>query len=118
MPVEWGVVVSNEGPAAPRPRAILCYVEIPAVDVHQSANFYEKVFGWNIRHRETDRPSFDDAPERVSGAWAFCRISGWTALKKLWSGLRPKADTWWKRSIPTNPAARAGSRPSAIRRET
>jgi predicted enzyme related to lactoylglutathione lyase len=73
MPVEWGVVVSNEGPAAPRPRAILCYVEIPAVDVHQSANFYEKVFGWNIRHRETDRPSFDDAPGRVSGAWVTGR---------------------------------------------
>jgi predicted enzyme related to lactoylglutathione lyase len=50
-----------------RPR--FCFMEIPAVDVHQSADFYEKVFGWNIRHRETARPSFDDATGNVSGAW-------------------------------------------------
>ena len=35
--------------------------------------FYEKVFGWNIRHRETGRPSFDDATGNISGAWVTGR---------------------------------------------
>jgi predicted enzyme related to lactoylglutathione lyase len=47
----------------------LCYLEIPALDVHTSAAFYERVFGWNIRFRDTDRPSFDDTTGEVSGAW-------------------------------------------------
>jgi len=55
----------------PQPR--ICYLEIPAVDVHQSAVFYENVFGWNIRHRDTARPSFDDASGNVSGAWVTGR---------------------------------------------
>src|SRR6266700_95904 len=50
----------------PHPR--LCYLEIPAADPHKSADFYEAVFGWKIRHRETERPSFDD-PSGVSGAF-------------------------------------------------
>ena len=54
-----------------RPR--LCYLEIPAVDARQSVAFYEKVFGWNIRHRDSDHPSFDDATGDVSGAWATGR---------------------------------------------
>jgi len=55
----------------PRPR--FCYLEIPAMDPHQSAAFYERVFGWNIRHRDTSRPSFDDATGYVSGAWVTGR---------------------------------------------
>ncbi len=51
----------------------LCYWEIPARDVHQSAAFYERVFGWNIRFRETDRPSFDDTTCEVTGAWVLDR---------------------------------------------
>ena len=47
----------------------VCYLEIPARDVHASARFYERVFGWNIRARDTDRPSFDDTTGQVSGAW-------------------------------------------------
>jgi predicted enzyme related to lactoylglutathione lyase len=47
----------------------LCYLEIPALDVHEAASFYESAFGWNIRFRETDRPSFDDTTGEVSGAW-------------------------------------------------
>lgn len=50
----------------PSPR--FCYIEIPATDPHKSAGFYEKVFGWNIRHRSSDQPSFDD-PSGVSGAF-------------------------------------------------
>jgi predicted enzyme related to lactoylglutathione lyase len=73
-PKEWGATVvhaTHRYHQLPTPR--LCYLEIPAVDVHQSANFYEKVFGWNIRHRESSRPSFDDATGDVSGAWVTGR---------------------------------------------
>ena len=47
----------------------VCYLEIPAVDVHASATFYERAFGWNIRFRDSDRPSFDDTTGEVSGAF-------------------------------------------------
>jgi uncharacterized protein len=47
----------------------ICYLEIPAHDVQASATFYERAFGWNIRARDTDRPSFDDTTRQVSGAW-------------------------------------------------
>ncbi|MGA2742369.1 MAG: VOC family protein [Bryobacteraceae bacterium] len=72
-PEAWGATVreiKNRLELLPRPR--LCYLQIPAVDVHQSAAFYEQVFGWNIRHRDSDRPSFDDA-SGVSGAWVAGR---------------------------------------------
>jgi uncharacterized glyoxalase superfamily protein PhnB len=73
-PEEWGATVSeSKSPVALLPRPRLCYVEIPAVDVHQSVAFYEKVFGWNIRHRDSNRPSFDDATGYVSGAWVIGR---------------------------------------------
>jgi hypothetical protein len=52
----------------------LCYLEIPAGDVHQSAAFYQRAFGWTIRHGETDRPSFDDTTGEVSGAWVTNRV--------------------------------------------
>jgi predicted enzyme related to lactoylglutathione lyase len=55
----------------PRPR--LCYLEIPAIDAHQSATFYEKVFGWDIRHRDTPRPSFAYPSADVTGAWVTGR---------------------------------------------
>jgi uncharacterized protein len=47
----------------------ICYLEIAAIDVQESAAFYERAFDWNIRFRETDRPSFDDTTGQVSGAW-------------------------------------------------
>ena len=27
----------------------ICYIEIPALDIQRSADFYAKVFGWEIR---------------------------------------------------------------------
>ena len=61
-----------ENPAVlKRPR--VCYIEIPAEDAHASAAFYEQAFGWNIRHRETQRPSFDDASGAISGAFVTGR---------------------------------------------
>ncbi len=68
-PGTWGaqvVEIKNRLELLPRPR--LCYLEIPAIDVQQSATFYENVFGWNIRNRDGGRPSFDDE-SGVSGAF-------------------------------------------------
>ena len=47
----------------------ICYVEMPAVDVKASANFYSKVFGWNIRQRDDGTVAFDDGVGQVSGTW-------------------------------------------------
>jgi predicted enzyme related to lactoylglutathione lyase len=73
-PGEWGATVAQAAyrvALLPRPR--LCYLEVPAVDVRDSAAFYEKIFGWNIRHRNTAHPSFDDATGNVSGTWVTGR---------------------------------------------
>lgn len=51
----------------------ICYVEIPATDVARSADFYKKVFGWNIRKRGDGHVAFDDAVEQVSGTWVLGR---------------------------------------------
>src|SRR6266550_5320295 len=51
----------------------VCYVEIPALDVRRSAEFYEKVFGWRIRTRGDGRTAFDDSVGEVSGAWVLGR---------------------------------------------
>jgi predicted enzyme related to lactoylglutathione lyase len=47
----------------------LTYLHIPAIDVQQSATFYEQVFGWSIGWRGDNRASFDDGTGYVSGAW-------------------------------------------------
>jgi predicted enzyme related to lactoylglutathione lyase len=54
-------------PARPR----VCYLEIPAANPGESAAFYERVFGWNIRNRNSERPRFDDASGYVSGAFVI-----------------------------------------------
>ena len=51
----------------------VCYVEIPAVDVRRSADFYAKVFGWRLRQRGDGHTAFDDAIGEVSGAWVVGR---------------------------------------------
>jgi uncharacterized glyoxalase superfamily protein PhnB/predicted enzyme related to lactoylglutathione lyase len=86
-PDEWGAKVSRSPSRLallPRPR--LCYLEIPATSAPQSAAFYEKVFGWNIRHRDSERPSFDDATGDVSGAWVTGRDASGKAglLPYIW----------------------------------
>jgi len=47
----------------------ISYVQIPAADVGESADFYETVFGWNIRRRDGGRIAFDDTTGEVSGVW-------------------------------------------------
>jgi uncharacterized protein len=51
----------------------ICYIEIPSVDINASANFYQKVFGWNIRKDGSGNTSFDDTVGEVSGMWVTGR---------------------------------------------
>lgn len=51
----------------------LCYVELPAVDIDQSAAFYRAVFGWSIRPRDDGAVAFDDGVGEVSGTWVAGR---------------------------------------------
>ena len=47
----------------------ICYVEIPATNVDRSAEFYHRIFGWNIRRRNDGSVAFDDGVNEVSGTW-------------------------------------------------
>ncbi len=47
----------------------ICYIEMPAIDIGRSAEFYEKVFGWKSRTRGDGCKAFDDTTGQVSGAW-------------------------------------------------
>ncbi len=51
----------------------ICYIEIPASDIARSADFYSRVFGWNIRKRGDGSTAFDDTTGQVSGAWILGR---------------------------------------------
>jgi uncharacterized protein len=51
----------------------ICYLQIPAVDVQRSAEFYERVFGWFIRIRGDGSLAFDDGVGQVSGTWVLGR---------------------------------------------
>ena len=51
----------------------ICYIEIPATDIHRSAQFYERTFGWKTRQRGDGALAFDDAFGEVSGTWVLGR---------------------------------------------
>jgi uncharacterized protein len=51
----------------------ICYIEIPAVDVARSSDFYARVFGWKIRKRGDGSTAFDDTVGQVSGTWSVGR---------------------------------------------
>ena len=51
----------------------ICYLEIPATDLARSAEFYQRVFGWNIRKRGDGSVAFDDGVGEVSGTWVLGR---------------------------------------------
>ena len=51
----------------------ICYIEIPATDIARSADFYQRVFGWNIRQRGDGSSAFDDSVGEVSGSWRLGR---------------------------------------------
>jgi predicted enzyme related to lactoylglutathione lyase len=49
----------------------ICYLEIPAVNIRQSAFFYTTVFGWTTRQGADGFLSFDDGIGGVSGTWVL-----------------------------------------------
>lgn len=49
----------------------ICYIEFPATDIAHSANFYEKIFGWQVRRRGDGSVGFDDGVGQVSGTWVL-----------------------------------------------
>lgn len=51
----------------------ICYIEIPAAEIARSAEFYQRVFGWNIRKRGDGSTAFDDGAGEVSGTWVTGR---------------------------------------------
>lgn len=51
----------------------ICYIEIPAAEIARSAEFYQRVFGWNIRKRGDGSIAFDDGAGEVSGTWVTGR---------------------------------------------
>jgi predicted enzyme related to lactoylglutathione lyase len=51
----------------------VCYIEIPAIDVNDSARFYKEVFGWQTRQRGDGHLAFDDTVGEVSGSWVVGR---------------------------------------------
>ena len=51
----------------------ICYIEMPAIDIRRSADFYARVFGWRIRQRGDGHTAFDDTTGQVSGTWVVGR---------------------------------------------
>jgi predicted enzyme related to lactoylglutathione lyase len=51
----------------------ICYLEIPAVDIQLSAEFYSHVFGWELRTSTDGHTAFDDGVGEVSGMWVTHR---------------------------------------------
>lgn len=51
----------------------ICYVELPALDIARSAEFYKRIFGWQIRQRGDGHTAFDDGVGQVSGTWVLGR---------------------------------------------
>jgi predicted enzyme related to lactoylglutathione lyase len=47
----------------------ICYIELPATDIARSAEFYQKVFGWNMRKRGDGATHFHDGVGQVSGSF-------------------------------------------------
>jgi len=51
----------------------ICYLEIPALDVQRSADFYAGALGWKTRRRGDGHLAFDDGVGEVSGSWVTGR---------------------------------------------
>ena|SRR5581483_10084284 len=47
----------------------ICYIEMAALNIEQSAAFYKTVFGWHVRTRGDGATAFDDGVGQVSGTW-------------------------------------------------
>jgi len=58
---------------ATRDNGKICYLEMPALDIQRSADFYTRVFGWKTRKRGDGSTAFDDSTGQVSGTWVLKR---------------------------------------------
>jgi predicted enzyme related to lactoylglutathione lyase len=47
----------------------ICYIELTSRDVKESSDFYQSVFGWDVRRRGDGATAFDDGVGQVSGTW-------------------------------------------------
>jgi uncharacterized protein len=76
----------------------ICYVEMPAVDIARSAEFYKSIFGWNVRQRGDGSTAFDDSVGEVSGTWIVGRPPSQNPgiLVYIWS------IAWRPRSTPSS----------------
>ena len=54
----------------------ICYLELPAPDPAASADFYGRVFGWEIRRRGDGAVAFTDTVGAVSGVFLDDREPG------------------------------------------
>jgi len=63
--------MAKEGPTIGNGK--ICYIEMPAIDIEQSASFYKTVFGWKLRKRGDGATAFDDTVGEVSGSWVLNR---------------------------------------------
>jgi uncharacterized protein len=66
----------------------ICYLQIPALDLMKSAEFYEKVFGWRI---ERPYPSFE-SPGLI-GQWVTDRAPAPNAGPLIWINVSRIDDT-------------------------
>ncbi|HMH32995.1 MAG TPA: VOC family protein, partial [Puia sp.] len=51
----------------------ICYLEIPSVNIDESAAFYHGIFGWKTRTDNQGNIAFDDGVGQVSGMWVMGR---------------------------------------------
>ena len=51
----------------------ICYIQIPSTDAERDSDFYQQVFGWEIRRRDNGEIAFNDATGEVSGSWSLGR---------------------------------------------
>jgi predicted enzyme related to lactoylglutathione lyase len=68
--------MDEDGRSMPTPSARLgkvCYLEIPALDPQQSADFYHRVCEWPLRRHGDGALAFDDTIGGVSGMWVTNR---------------------------------------------
>src|ERR1700694_3246339 len=69
-------MAQNSGDANPLARhGGLSYLEIPALDPHQSADFYAQVLGWQIDQRTSDDFRFSDRKGLLIGRWVIRRVA-------------------------------------------
>jgi predicted enzyme related to lactoylglutathione lyase len=68
------------------PHGKICYIEIPALNVGRSSEFYAAVFGWQLRKRGDGAIAFDDSTGGVSGTWIVGRAPSGTPglLTYIW----------------------------------